>query len=52
MVAIVDAFRSAVVFGTAPITTPFLAAAAVSVTALLVAAVTFHRAEFRFAENI
>jgi ABC-type polysaccharide/polyol phosphate export permease len=52
MVAILDAFRAVVIRGVVPDAAPLAAAAAVSVVALAVASVAFHRAEFRFAENI
>jgi ABC-type polysaccharide/polyol phosphate export permease len=52
MVPIINAFRDVVVFGRWPAPAPFLGVALFSVCALLAAAVTFHRAEFKFAENI
>jgi ABC-type polysaccharide/polyol phosphate export permease len=52
MVPIIDAFRAVVIRGVAPDPAPFLGIAAVSMAALGVAWVLFHRAEFKFAENI
>jgi ABC-type polysaccharide/polyol phosphate export permease len=52
MVAIIDAFRAVVIRGVAPDPAPLAAAAVLSVVALAVAWIAFHRAEFRFAENI
>jgi len=52
MAAIIDAFRDVVIRGQAPDAARLGGAAAVSAVALGLAWVTFHRAEFRFAENI
>jgi ABC-type polysaccharide/polyol phosphate export permease len=52
MVAIIDAFRAVVIRGVAPDPAPLAAAAVLSVVALAAASIAFHRAEFRFAENI
>jgi ABC-type polysaccharide/polyol phosphate export permease len=52
MIVIIDAFRDVVIRGTAPDPWQFLVTAVVSVAALAVAWVVFHRAEFQFAENI
>jgi lipopolysaccharide transport system permease protein len=52
MVPIIDAFRAVVIRGVAPDPAPFLGIAVVSVVALAVSWVAFHRAEFKFAENI
>jgi len=51
MTAIIDAYRAVLFFGRSPFDPPFLIAAAISCLCLLVSWVTFHRAEFRFAEN-
>jgi lipopolysaccharide transport system permease protein len=52
MVPLIDAFRSVVVFGVLPPAAPLAAVALVSVVALVASSVAFHRAEFRFAENL
>ena len=52
MTPIIDAYRSLVLHGTLPPMGPFLWATAVSVVLLVVSWLAFHRAEFRFAENI
>ncbi len=52
MTAIIDAYRSVLLHGELPPAGPFLAATAVSLVTLTVAWLVFHRAEFRFAENI
>jgi len=52
MVPIVDAFRSVVVGGRVPDLSSFGVVALVSILALAVAWVGFHRAELQFAENI
>jgi ABC-type polysaccharide/polyol phosphate export permease len=51
MTPIIDAYRSVVLFGQLP-GVEFAEAAIVSALLLAVAWVTFHRAEFKFAENI
>jgi lipopolysaccharide transport system permease protein len=52
MTPIIDAYRSVLLFGTNPFSTTFLAAALIAVVAFIGAWLLFHRAEFRFAENI
>jgi ABC-type polysaccharide/polyol phosphate export permease len=52
MTPIIDAYRSVLLHGTAPAPGPFLAAAALSFATLSFGWLVFHRAEFRFAENI
>lgn len=52
MTAIVDGYRDVLLFGTSPVTLPFLITAAASTVMLLVAWLVFHRAEYAFAENI
>ena len=52
MTAIVDGYRDVLLFGTSPITVPFLITAAASVVLLLAAWLIFHRAEYAFAEHI
>ena len=52
MTAIIDAYRSVLLLGELPPAGPFMMATAVSLTTLAVAWLVFHRAEFRFAENI
>ncbi len=52
MSPIIDAFRSVILLGVVPDLGRLLAVAVVSVATLLVAWVAFHRAEFKFAENI
>jgi len=52
MVPIIDAFRAVVIRGEAPDAGRLAGAAAISAVALVTAWVAFHRAEFRFAENI
>lgn len=52
MIPILDAFRAVVIRGVAPEPIPFAVAAAFSLVAFVVASILFHRAEFRFAENI
>jgi lipopolysaccharide transport system permease protein len=51
MTAIIDAYRAVLFYGRSPFDPPFLLAAAISCLSLLVSWVTFHRAEFKFAEN-
>jgi lipopolysaccharide transport system permease protein len=51
MTAIIDAYRAVLFYGRSPFDPPFLLAAAVSCLCLFASWVTFHRAEFRFAEN-
>jgi ABC-type polysaccharide/polyol phosphate export permease len=52
MTPIIDAYRAILLHGTLPAAGPFAYAAAVSVVLLIVSWLAFHRAEFRFAENI
>lgn len=52
MAPILDAFRSVVLRGQAPDPLTFIPAAVGSILALAIAGVVFHRAEFKFAENI
>jgi ABC-type polysaccharide/polyol phosphate export permease len=52
MTPIIDAYRTVLLAGELPPLRPFLAAAAVSVLALLASWLIFHRAEFRFAEEL
>lgn len=49
---IIDAYRDVLLFGRMPPAGPFAAAFVFSTLALLVGWVSFHRAEFKFAENI
>jgi ABC-type polysaccharide/polyol phosphate export permease len=52
MTAIIDAYRSVVLRGELPAGAPFAWAAAVAVTTAAAGWLVFHRAEFRFAENV
>lgn len=52
MTALVDAYRSVILLGQVPDPARFSAAAVVSILALGIAWLVFHRAELRFAENI
>jgi ABC-type polysaccharide/polyol phosphate export permease len=52
MVTIIDAFRDVVIRGQAPDAVRLGGAAAISAAALALSWIAFHRAEFRFAENI
>jgi ABC-type polysaccharide/polyol phosphate export permease len=52
MTPIIDAYRDVVLRNTLPEPGPFVAVAAVSLLALAVGWLVFHRAEFRFAEEI
>jgi len=52
MTPIVDAYRSVLLQGQLPATEPFLVVTVVSLTVLVAGWVSFHRAEFQFAENI
>jgi ABC-type polysaccharide/polyol phosphate export permease len=52
MTPIIDAYRSVLLFGELPPAGPFLAVALLSVAALLASWLVFHRAEFRFAEEL
>jgi ABC-type polysaccharide/polyol phosphate export permease len=52
MTPIIDAYRAVILRGELPAGGPFAAAAALSLICFLAGWVTFHRAEFRFAENV
>lgn len=52
MTPIIDAYRTVLFHGAVPALAPFLWAAVVSLATLSIGWVIFHRAEFRFAENI
>lgn len=52
MTAIIEAYRSILLYGTFPATVSFAATAALAVVALPAAWVIFHRSEFKFAESI
>jgi lipopolysaccharide transport system permease protein len=52
MTPIIDGYRAALFGGPSPATPAFLVAGLVSVTLLCVAWLTFHRAEYTFAENV
>jgi ABC-type polysaccharide/polyol phosphate export permease len=52
MTPIIDAYRAILIHGELPAAGPFAYAAAFSVVLLLVSWLAFHRAEYRFAENI
>jgi homopolymeric O-antigen transport system permease protein len=52
MTPIIDAYRACLLRGELPAAEPFLAASVISFATLALAWVAFHRAEFRFAENI
>ena len=52
MTAIVDAYRHVILYGTAPDSVSFGAAAVLALVLLPMAWLLFHRSEFRFAENI
>ena len=52
MTPIIDAYRAVLLHGTLPPAIPFGGAAAVSLATLAIGWLAFHRAEFRFAENI
>ena len=49
---IINAFRAVVIEGKLPEIGPFLGSAAVSTALLFIVWITFHRAEYKFAENI
>jgi lipopolysaccharide transport system permease protein len=52
MTPIIDAYRSVLLFGEPPFSRGFAGATAASFGVFIVAWLVFHRAEFRFAENI
>jgi ABC-type polysaccharide/polyol phosphate export permease len=52
MTPIVDAYRSVLLRGTLPEATPFATAAAIALVVFVTSWMLFHRAEFRFAEEI
>jgi ABC-type polysaccharide/polyol phosphate export permease len=52
MTTIVDAYRHAILYGSAPPLVPFASVAIMSAILLPAVWVMFHRSEFRFAEHI
>jgi lipopolysaccharide transport system permease protein len=52
MTAIIDAYRSVLLYGQTPLSPAFAAAACISLGFLFVSWLVFHRSEFQFAENI
>jgi ABC-type polysaccharide/polyol phosphate export permease len=52
MTPIIDAYRDVLLRGTLPEPGPFAAAAVVAILTFLLSWILFHRAEFRFAEEI
>ena len=52
MTPIIDGYRDILLYHRSPFDAPFAAATLVSVVCLALAWLTFHRAEFRFAENV
>lgn len=52
MTVIIESYRDVILYGTLPSATGFITVAVGSFVLLLVAWLAFHRAEFRFAENI
>jgi ABC-type polysaccharide/polyol phosphate export permease len=52
MTGIIESYRSVILYGTLPDPTWFAGTAAVAFAVFLLSWLTFHRAEFRFAENI
>jgi ABC-type polysaccharide/polyol phosphate export permease len=52
MTPIIDGYRNIILFHRSPFDLPFAGATIVSLLCLGVAWVIFHRAEFRFAENV
>jgi ABC-type polysaccharide/polyol phosphate export permease len=52
MTPIIDGYRNILLYHRSPFDATFAAAAVVSILCLGVAWVTFHRAEFQFAENV
>jgi ABC-type polysaccharide/polyol phosphate export permease len=52
MTPIIDAYRDVLLFGRSPFDLPFAIATLIAFTSLGIAWLTFHRAEFRFAENV
>lgn len=52
MTPIIDAYRDVLVRGQNPFTPDYIVATALSLVVLLIGWLSFHRAEFRFAENI
>lgn len=52
MTPIIDGYRNVLLYGRTPFTPAFLGASAVSIVLLFSAWLIFHRAEFRFAENV
>lgn len=52
MTPIIDAYRNVLLYGRTPFTPEFIAAGFLSFAVLLVGWLMFHRAEFKFAENV
>jgi lipopolysaccharide transport system permease protein len=52
MTPIIDGYRNVLFLGQSPFTPPFALAVAISVVIFVFSWLTFHRAEFQFAENI
>jgi ABC-type polysaccharide/polyol phosphate export permease len=52
MTPIIDAYRSVLLRNALPDAGPFAAAAGIAILTFLVSWIVFHRAEFRFAEEI
>ena len=52
MTPIINGYRAVLLYGRSPFDGPFLYAAALSIACLGMAWLVFHRAEFRFAENV
>jgi ABC-type polysaccharide/polyol phosphate export permease len=52
MTAIIDGYRDVLLYGSSPLTPAFMWTSAASLVILLVSAIVFHRAEFRFAESV
>jgi ABC-type polysaccharide/polyol phosphate export permease len=52
MTPIIDGYRAVLLYGRSPLDGPFLVASLVAICCLLAGWLIFHRAEFRFAENV
>ena len=52
MTPIIDGYRAVLLFGQSPLSVSFFVAAGITVVMLAVVWLLFHRAEFKFAENI
>jgi ABC-2 type transport system permease protein/lipopolysaccharide transport system permease protein len=52
MTPIIDGYRDVLLYGRSPFDGPFALAAVIAVACLAAGWLTFHRAEFRFAENV